>query len=995
MKKIYTMLFLSLVVLLSTSGAELYSQDIQLTDSEVTEDSFFALPQEDETEVGIVISQSALTIPVSLNMASVQLTDILDEISKQTNVSFIYGDNVARIDELTILVEDETIYKVLEKVLAPYDISFYEFEYGEIALASKQNIDAKTGIIQGRVKDAERYPLIGANVMLYELKIGCSTNAEGFFKIKNIRPGEYTFMATFVGYERFEKKIVVRAGEILELNIQMESEAFQIGGIEVTAEKTLIPTDVETKTVIESGEIEHYQASSIKDVLDLVPGVQKSDNPGLGKSSNFIARGDEDDTYGRFGTQVVVDGTPESNNADLQFERMTGSKFGSSTTGKGVDLRTIPADNIEKIEVITGLPSVKYGDVTSGIINIKSKIGAAPHRLKIKNNPNTSEGNIGGGFSFNDGSALSYNVNMAQSERDIRVTGDEYIRLTGQVVYSKNYFDNTFSNNAKFLYQRILDEEEPEGDLHKTRNYNRSYKMQFSTWGEYDPSDGVSTFEYNAYVTMRRENSMKSKLNQSDLRILPNGDTVSTYVGKVETKGMEWNIGGRLEWKRIFYTGEFIHKILLGTDPRYNVNTGEGLILDTLFNYYGADSRRRPYSFDDIPGQFLASIYFEDKITGHFIWDFSLLLGFRYEMYRPHKLNLSGLWGDGDLVESHNGTFFNPRMNLMVYLSEDSQFRISAGSSSKSPPMSSIYPPDDYFNWRNPNDSTTYYFQYNQQRPDLKGYKETMYEISYDHRFFNSVGTTISAFYKERSGQPEGLTVPVFMETSDGINPLVYYIDSYSLPYNTGYNYSKGLEFSIRTKKIEPLNMTFQVTGSYTFMYLPRRQLSFSANPDESLGRYPNYQVPGVSTDTLIGWWHSSEGQWKDYFQLNYYVRYTLAPLGIWITLRAEQVLSERRQVINPTYMDVSLLNETQLLDKDFREEIKTKPNKWLFSLNLSKSLFDGAEISFYVNNFLDDLAVYQYNSSRTIIDEEIRNPSLFYGIEFSMMVDNLFRGGK
>jgi hypothetical protein len=37
---------------------------------------------------------------------------------------------------------------------------------------------------------------------------------------------------------------------------------------------------------------------------------------------------------------------------------------------------------------------------------------------------------------------------------------------------------------------------------------------------------------------------------------------------------------------------------------------------------------------------------------------------------------------------------------------------------------------------------------------------------------------------------------------------------------------------------------------------------------------------------------------------------------------------------------------------------IKIKPNKWLFNVNVSKSLFKGAEVSFYVNNFLDDAAV-------------------------------------
>ena len=33
----------------------------------------------------------------------------------------------------------------------------------------------------------------------------------------------------------------------------------------------------------------------------------------------------------------------------------------------GVDMREIPTDNIEKVEVVRGIPSVKYGELTSGL----------------------------------------------------------------------------------------------------------------------------------------------------------------------------------------------------------------------------------------------------------------------------------------------------------------------------------------------------------------------------------------------------------------------------------------------------------------------------------------------------------------------------------------------------------------------------------------------------------------------------------------------------
>lgn len=936
-------------------------------------------------------SKTCLASKVSFSLVNQSLAEGLKLISKSTNVNFAYDDRILDIDGITHLADNEPLHSVLDKMLEPYDISYFEYEPGKVALAKKTKIDERTGGVKGVIKDESGEVLMGANVMIKELQIGCASDLKGNYIIRNIKPGQYNLEVSFVGYEKSTRKINIQAGMIIEINFRLKQSAFQIGGIEVVGTTDLIPKDAATKTIIQSGEIEHYQASSLKDVLDLVPGVQKTDNPGLAKTSQIAVRGDEGDALSAFGTLIVVDGTPMSNNANLQFERLTGSKFGTSNIGRGVDLRTIPADNIESIEVITGLPSVRYGDVTAGVINVQTKIGPAPHRLKVKDNPDTREANFGGGIMLGE-SGLSYNVNLAQSERDIRKTGDEYVRLTGQAVFSSVLWDNAMTMNNKFNFQTIYDEEEPKGDVQMTRNYNRGFTLGASSWGKYKPIDEVSSIDYNVFVTMRRENTMKSSLKQSDLRILPTGDTISTYLGKVETRGVEWTIGGRLEWNRVFYTGDIIHKILIGTDPQYNANTGEGVVFDTLFSYYGVESGKRPYRFDDIPGQFLVNFYAEDKMTGNFIFDFSLMFGVRYEMYRPYKFNLAGLWGDGNLIESHQGTYFNPRLNLMIFLSENNQVRLNAGTTSKSPSMSLIYPVDEVFTWRNPIDSTISYFRFTRRVPDLKGYREAQYEISYDHKFSNMIGTSVSAYYKRRGNEPKSQTQPAFTFAVLDDKVYVYYLGNRSISENLGGTESKGIEFALRTAKVRPLNMEFQVVGSYNFIKNWRGGYYYSSTPDTARGQYPNYIVPDVPTDTLYGWTYApTNHNWSDRFQLNYYVKYTCAPLGLWVTLRAEQLVFERNQSLDRAPQDFDKLNETQKIQYLFDREIRRKPNKWLFNLNISKSLFAGAEVSFYVNNFLDDPAIRTYNSTPTNLTEEIRNPSLTYGLEFSMMIDKFF----
>jgi hypothetical protein len=937
---------------------------------------------------------TSLNTRVSLSFEKAHMVEILNAISAQAKVSFVYEDELVNIDDITLNVENEDLYTILDDIFSAHNISYFEYEYSKIALAKRRKVEEKTGSIQGLIKDDTGERLIGANIMLKELGIGCAADSRGFYFIKNIKPGTYTAEVSYVGYEKQVQKIRVRAGEVLELNFTLKSTSFQIGGIEVVGHTELLPKDVNTKTYINSGEIEHYQASSLKDVLDLVPGVQKTDNPGLGKTSQITVRGSEQDQLSTFGTLIIVDGTPISNNANLQFERLGGALFGNSNRGGGVDLRTIPADNIESIEVITGLPSVRYGDVTAGVINVQTKIGAAPNRLKIKNNPTTREGNLGGGFLIGD-NGLSYNINLAQSERDIRKTGDEYTRVTGQTVFSTNMFDNQLNVNNKFNFQAIYDEEQPKGDGMQTRNYNRGFTLAFSQWGKYKPVDGVSSADYNLFVNMRRENTMKSSLRQSDVRILPNGDTISTYLAKVETKGIEWTIGGRLEWNRVFYTGDLIHKFLIGTDPQYNANTGQGVVFDTVFNYYGSTSGRRPYSFNDIPGQLLMNIYAEDKITGHFLFDFNLMLGMRYEMYRPYKFNLSGLWGDGDLVESHQGTFFNPRVNLMVYLSDYNQVRLSLGTTSKSPSMDKIYPQESVFRWRNPVDSSINYLRYDARAPELKGYREEQYEAAFDQKISNLLGTTFSVYYKNRKNETKSFPNPVFQYFNYDGTDYLFYIDRYNTYRNSGVTNSKGAEFTLRTSKIKSLNMEFQVVGAYNFLKFQENIANYDETPEEAKGQYHNYQVPGIPIDTLYGMTYISGQKWEDRFQMNYYIKYTHPRLGLWVTLRAEHLVSERLRNLNQQYVDFNMLTETQQLDYLFTRSLKIKPNKWLFNINVSKSLFQGAEVSFYVNNFLDDPAINMLWSNTTQRREEIRNPSLTYGIEFSMIIDNFFRSNR
>lgn len=71
-----------------------------------------------------------------------------------------------------------------------------------------------------------------------------------------------------------------------------------------------------------------------------------------------------------------------------------------STANSGVDLRNIPTSNIESVEVITGVPSAKYGNLTSGTVLVKRKAGYTPLNIRFNTTPTSYQGGISRGMNM-------------------------------------------------------------------------------------------------------------------------------------------------------------------------------------------------------------------------------------------------------------------------------------------------------------------------------------------------------------------------------------------------------------------------------------------------------------------------------------------------------------------------------------------------------------------------------------------------------------------
>ena len=206
------------------------------------------------------------------------------------------------------------------------------------------------GKISGVVTDKETgETLPGVNVVIKGSTLGSATNLDGEYTIPAIRPGEYSIEVSYIGYSRtILTDIKVRAGETTELDIEITPEVLSADGEVVVIGKRPI-FDVEKSESSSTISKEQIQAAPIRKIDDLV-GMQAGvvqDPTGL-----YIKGGRA------YETGYVVDGVSAQDPL--------------SGTGFGLDLGT---NALSSVEVITGGVGAEYGDVTSGVVNVKTADG--------------------------------------------------------------------------------------------------------------------------------------------------------------------------------------------------------------------------------------------------------------------------------------------------------------------------------------------------------------------------------------------------------------------------------------------------------------------------------------------------------------------------------------------------------------------------------------------------------------------------------------------
>ena len=211
------------------------------------------------------------------------------------------------------------------------------------------------------------------------------TDEAGVVIFRHLTGGDYTLKVQYVGYSTVERS--VRVGETHLVEVVLREESHAIREVIITAKEGQGPTSA---SQIGQDAIQHLQPSTFGDLMELLPGGFSRD-PDLTSPETIKIRealipaanvprlwariGMGNYSTARLGTQVMVDGIPMNTHADLQsFKGLWRPEFSKHIfMNRGVDTRQLSVDNIDHVEIIRGIPSVEYSNLTSGLVKIHRK----------------------------------------------------------------------------------------------------------------------------------------------------------------------------------------------------------------------------------------------------------------------------------------------------------------------------------------------------------------------------------------------------------------------------------------------------------------------------------------------------------------------------------------------------------------------------------------------------------------------------------------------
>ena len=331
------------------------------------------------TTSGLMRASVFAQTTVTAKFRNVTLNEVLWEIQKQTDFTFIYSTNDAkkvRVENLD--VKNELISEVLNKCLRNSGLT-YTVHDGVIAIRKAEPVRTETVArekytITGKVIEDSGEPIIGANVIVKGTTNGMMTDMDGNFHLE-VTDKKVTLMVSYIGYT--SQEVVATPGKPMSIILKVDNNL--LDEVIVTGYGTFKKSAYAgSASIVKTDAVKDVPNVSFQQMLEgAAPGVSVNTGSGIpGSSTSIRIRG-----MGSFNASnsplYVVDGVP-----------VLSGNIGASGSDSGLDvMSTLNTSDIESITVIKDAAAASlYGSrAANGVVLIttkKGKTGKASISLK-------------------------------------------------------------------------------------------------------------------------------------------------------------------------------------------------------------------------------------------------------------------------------------------------------------------------------------------------------------------------------------------------------------------------------------------------------------------------------------------------------------------------------------------------------------------------------------------------------------------------------------
>lgn len=876
--------------------------------------------------------------------------------------------------------------------------------------------DSGTYTIKAVILDKTGEPLSGATMQLVQSGLWGISGKDGEVEIRNVPRLPVAYKVSMLGYKDVEGEICLDGKD--NVRILMEEESLSMREVVVVAQAG--QGGESTTSIIGRQALDHLQATSLKDILQLLPGGVSMKNPSLTSPGQFKVRTLASDDNATFGAAIIINGMPVSTNANMN----TGLGLSSISSGNsGADLRSIATDDIESVEVIRGVASAEYGDVSSGVMIVNKRIGVSDLNMKARIMPWIKQLHAGKGFDIKSAGSLNISADYARGTSDPRFLTDKYNRGLLSLAHRKTLLDKTWTltTNLDLSYTgewKGADPDEPEA-MKKFFSSRDAFSLRLSHNGMLKLDKALArTLKYDVALSLSSDRIFNDRLVPVGAGAILDATKDGMYEGTPYPSSYETLSGTKsnpvMYWAKfsdLFYlnVGNMSNRFNVGTEWKIEGNRGIGQYDKTpKFKAFAQDRIRR---FCDIPYMNQISAYVEDNVV----------LTFSERRY-PNITGQAGVrWTVVQPWRNERMMALSPRLNIAVNPERYLSLRLGYGISEKVPSLQDLYPSPDYYDFYNMSvsDGQKSYYLYSTRVFDnkpvsIKTMRGTKYELGFDVRLDNGMSFSVVGYHEKVSrgfgpDNSEWKTLvfdvwnaadvtftgqkPIYDQQNPSQRDTVLY--NLIRPGNPKSRRNRGIEFDFNFGKINATNTSFYLSGAWSETRSSSSNLGYKLPVGEARNYGPVYVVYPESSYSfsenrrfsatlrvvqhipVIRFIVSASAQCILY-EYDHEVSSGTRPLGY--IYGSEYIKFTEDQLDDVEFNFHGYMLKDQIFDTRISNVPVTWPAIWCLDMRVTKEIGDKAGFSFYANNVLFS---QPWQSNSVSVSKVERNGGLFsYGLE-------------